>query len=60
MHKETPAKIKGHEQHKGKVFFSLRTFFPFNSPVMSNPAVRWDVGEPANAIDPNVAPPRVP
>lgn len=27
---------------------------------MSSPAVRWDVGDPANAIDPNVAPPSVP
>lgn len=30
------------------------------SPVISNPAVRWDVGDPASAIEPSVAPPRVP
>jgi hypothetical protein len=39
------------EQKKGEKVFL---------PVMSNPAVRWDVGEPANAIDPKVAPPSVP
>lgn len=27
---------------------------------MSSPAVRWDVGEPAKAIEPKVAPPSVP
>lgn len=31
-----------------------------NSPVISKPAVKCEVGEPANAIDPKVAPPRVP
>lgn len=31
-----------------------------NSPVISNPAVRCEVGEPAKAIEPNVAPPSVP
>ena len=32
----------------------------FFLPVISSPAVRWEVGEPAKAIDPKVAPPRVP
>lgn len=32
----------------------------FPLPVISSPAVRWDVGEPAKAIEPKVAPPSVP
>lgn len=37
-----------------------KNFSKLNSPVISNPAVRCEVGEPAKAIEPNVAPPSVP
>jgi hypothetical protein len=45
---------------KGLEKFFLRALALLNSPVINNPAVRCEVGEPASAIDPKVAPPSVP
>ena len=53
---KTKQKLSLSFQFRDKKFLSTSIY----SPVISNPAVRCDVGEPANAIDPKVAPPSVP